>query len=63
MAVKKEVITEYLDALRASGNVNMFGATIHLEEEFDLNRDEAMGALKTWMKEFTHENVKTRFPK
>lgn len=42
---RSEIVTdehlEYLDALRESGDTNMFGAGSYVEEEFDLNRDDA----------------------
>ena len=44
---------EYLDALRDSGETNMFGAGPYLEAEFNLTRPVAREILKYWMKSFT----------
>jgi predicted DNA-binding ribbon-helix-helix protein len=40
----------YLDALRACGETNMFGAGSYLREEFGLTRDESHKVLSAWMK-------------
>lgn len=40
---------EFLDALRESGEINMFGATPHLEAAFDLTKSDARKILTTWM--------------
>ena len=39
----------FLDALRASGETNMFGAGPYLREEFGLSRDESHRVLSAWM--------------
>lgn len=39
----------FLNALRESGEVNMFGATPYIQEEFDVTRKEAEGILIRWM--------------
>jgi len=43
---------EYLDTLRESGVTNMFGASPHLQQAFDLSRSEAKAILKLWMESF-----------
>ena len=43
---------QYLNALRESGVVNMFGAASYLEEEFGLDRKEAKAVLIQWMESF-----------
>ena len=43
---------EYLDALRDSGDTNMFGAGAYLEKEFNVTRQEANTILSYWMKTF-----------
>jgi len=43
----------YLDALRESGVVNMFGAESYLAKEFDLGTKEARTILIEWMKSFS----------
>lgn len=50
---------EYLDALRESGDINMFGAAVYLESAFELNRYEARDILLEWMETF-EERHKTR---
>ena len=50
MAESKEVIWDYLNALRESGAVNMFGAAPYLIEEFGMTKYEARDALLDWMK-------------
>jgi hypothetical protein len=43
---------KYLDALRESGSVNMFGAGANLREMFNLDKREARTVLKEWMRTF-----------
>lgn len=43
---------DFLDALRASGVVNMFGARPYLVEVFDLDQKTAKEILITWMRTF-----------
>jgi len=40
----------YLNRLRESGVVNMFGAAEYVENDFDLDRKEAVNILIAWMK-------------
>jgi hypothetical protein len=40
---------EFLDELRDSGEVNMFGAVPYLEEEFGIEKKEARAILGEWM--------------
>lgn len=42
----------YLDNLRDSGEINMFGATPYLMEEFDLSKLDARKVLSDWMKSY-----------
>jgi hypothetical protein len=42
----------YLDALRDSGVVNMFGAGAYLREQFGLSRSEARNILIAWMNQY-----------
>lgn len=46
-------IYAYLDALRESGIVNMFGAAPLLQEKFDLDRRAARERLQGWMNWFS----------
>ena len=48
-----ETYFKYLDSLRESGTINMYGAAAYLAEMFDIdNRDEARTILKEWMRTF-----------
>ena len=49
----------YLNRLRESGEVNMFGAAPYLEMEFDLDRREAKQVLMDWM-QWVSENPSNR---
>lgn len=42
----------YLDELRESGEINMFGAAPVLQQEFNLSRAEAKACLVYWMETF-----------
>jgi hypothetical protein len=44
-----QVYFEFLDDLRESGTVNMFGASVDLREEFNLDKQEARKILSKWM--------------
>ncbi len=43
---------EYLDDLRESGITNMFGASVFIEQDFNVSRDDARLILGYWMKTF-----------
>jgi len=47
--MEQEQYNEYLDQLRDSGVTNMWGASVYLEEEFDIPPKEAKDALVAWM--------------
>lgn len=47
---------EYLDKLRESGKVNMVGARSYVENEFDLEKEEAKEILTYWMESFGKED-------
>lgn len=53
----------YLNALRDSGIVNMFGAREYVQDSQDVDKKEAMRLLKLWMSNFNeegnYETVKT----
>ena len=57
---RPEIVTdehlEYLDALRESGDTNMFGAGPYIEEEFNLNKSDAKVIVLYWMKSFGKED-------
>ena len=48
----------YLDALRESGAINMYGALPYLQKEFTelgFDQQRASGVLKSWMESFGKE--------
>lgn len=49
---KYDDVDMFLDALRDTGAVNMFGATPHIMEVFDLDERTARKRLQDWMEGF-----------
>lgn len=49
---------EYLDELRLSGVINMFGARPYLAAAFDLDSDTATKYLTYWMRTFSERHPK-----
>ena len=49
---QETLVFSYLDRLRESGVVNMFGAGVYVEDVFDLRKFEAKGLLIKWMSTF-----------
>ena len=47
----KEVYN-FLDELRDSGEINMFGARQYIVEMFDCNKEQATTLLSNWMKNY-----------
>lgn len=47
-----KAIFEFLEDLKHSGQINMFGAAPILQEAFGLTKQEAREALATWMKSY-----------
>lgn len=47
---------EYLDELKDSGDVNMFGAATYLAADFNLSRNEAREIVKYWMNTYGKED-------
>lgn len=45
-------IFDYLNALRESGRINMFGAAPYVAAEFGLDKREAKEYVLAWMKNF-----------
>lgn len=54
--MEKTEYFEYLDALRETGAVNMFGATPYLVENFNITMFEARKILVEWMETFAERN-------
>jgi len=49
-----ESVKKYLDDLRESRVTNMLGASIFLEEDFDMPKVEAHACLIFWMQSFSN---------
>ena len=47
-----DVYLEYLDELRESGEINMFGAGSYLQDEFDLSKTESSEILMYWIRTY-----------
>lgn len=58
MAKTKNKYWLYLENLRKSGVVNMFGAVPYLLRAFDLTQDEAEKILADWIKNYNEEDYK-----
>jgi len=52
VVTEKETVFQYLDDLRESGQVNMFGSGVYIQEAFGLTRYEARDVVLEWMKTF-----------
>ncbi len=52
----KEDIFAFLDNIRESGSINMFGAALVLQEVFGLDRREAKDILLEWMDTFAERH-------
>lgn len=52
----QEKINVYLNTLRKSGTVNMFGAAPYISETFGVNKEEARQYLKNWMDSFQEKS-------
>jgi hypothetical protein len=53
--MNKEEIFKYLQDLRDSGAINMWGAGAYLEDEFGLTRREAKAVLLEWFESFNKQ--------
>lgn len=49
---EKENIFDYLEDLKESGQINMFGAAPYIAEVFDLNKRQAREILSEWMNSY-----------
>ena len=52
----KDEMFVYLDELRESGDINMYGACPHLAAEFDLDEQTAESVLMEWMEIFGYRH-------
>jgi hypothetical protein len=53
LSMDKEMVFEFLDNLRESGAINMFGAGPYVQDAFGLDRREARNLVLEWMETFT----------
>jgi len=58
MKNRMEEYLQYLDALRESGDTNMFGAAPYLVREFGMEIGQARAVLRTWMETFSERHAK-----
>ena len=56
----QEKVNVYLDTVRESGAVNMFGAAPLISETFGVNKEEARNYLKNWMNTFDQRNSENK---
>lgn len=56
LETKRIYYNQYLEKLRRSGVINMFGAVPYLMEEFDLDKQEATNVLKDWMENYNPDD-------
>jgi len=52
----QEQVNDFLNDLRDSGAINMFGAVPYIVEEFGVNKYEARDLLKNWMNSFSNRD-------
>lgn len=51
-----DAMLRFLDSLRESGAINMFGARPYVESTFGLSKKETSEVLSYWMKSFGRED-------
>ena len=51
---------KFLDSLRLSGNINMFGARPVLQEAFGMTQKEATKILAEWMVQFKNKDENSK---
>lgn len=54
--VVTDVMLHWLDSIRDSGSINMFGVTPYVQEMFDVSRSEASTIVQYWMKTFGQDD-------
>lgn len=54
--MNKEEMFVYLDNIRETGKINMFGAGPYLQDAFDLSRYEAKDILLEWIDTFSERH-------
>ena len=58
--MNKEMIFKFLDSLRESGQINMFGAPQVLREAFGLTKSESVEAFKACVDNFSNVEMEKR---
>jgi len=53
---QEELCFKFLDGLKASGATNMFGASIYLEEAYDLSSEEAREVILKWTRTYAERH-------
>lgn len=56
MKTMQERVNTFLDIVRESGKINMFGAAPYIAETFGVSRREAQQYLLNWMQSFKENN-------
>lgn len=59
--LEKEMF-EFLNDLRESGSINMFGASPYLAEQFQLSNMESLNTLVKWTKHFNENGYEHLLP-
>ena len=52
----RELVYEFLDELRESGTVNMFGASSDLQDEFGVDKYTCRSLLSDWMNQYEEKS-------
>ena len=52
----QEKVNVFLDQLRESGAINMFGAAPYVSDAFGVSRNEARDLVKNWMQTFAERH-------
>ncbi len=52
----QEEVNLFLDDLRESGAINMFGAAPYVQKEFGVSKYDARDLVKNWMQTFAERN-------
>lgn len=56
--IDQNEINLFLDALQRTGAVNMFGASTHVSEAFDISKKEAREYVINWMQTYSERHPK-----
>jgi len=52
----QDKVNVFLDSIRESGAINMFGAAPYVAEAFGVSRNEAKDLVKNWMQTFAERH-------